>query len=324
MANGIDDLFQQDLTQPDDQGGGITKIIIEAGKTEAAMKAKEVIDSIDQTGFLSSQIDPMDLRNIGEALAAGDTEKLAGIFYNEVDQLQQSAPTAVASALGLSSNPLGNAIAAGNLANNAVQKFATISDVAAGIDIPGDNIFSSGIESALDLANKPIQFGADKFGTGITGISGDYNKLIQNLLSTKPVQTASNIIQYPFDMLYNLPGVTDINPFNVFKKDKTDPPVIIQQPVITPTNTGGTGGGGGADASSPDFPIIGGNQGSGQDGSQGGGGNVVVGSSFTPPSTNVSEETKRIEDILDRRSQGSSQGFNMGGLATVARYLKGR
>ena len=324
MANGIDDLFQQDLTQPDDQGGGITKIIIEAGKTEAAMKAKEVIDSIDQTGFLSSQIDPMDLRNIGEALAAGDTEKLAGIFYNEVDQLQQSAPTAVASALGLSSNPLGNAIAAGNLANNAVQKFAIISDVAAGIDIPGDNIFSSGIESALDLANKPIQFGADKFGTGITGISGDYNKLIQNLLSTKPVQTASNIIQYPFDMLYNLPGVTDINPFNVFKKDKTDPPVIIQQPVITPTNTGGTGGGGGADASSPDFPIIGGNQGSGQDGSQGGGGNVVVGSSFTPPSTNVSEETKRIEDILDRRSQGSSQGFNMGGLATVARYLKGR
>ena len=324
MANGIDDLFQQDLTQPDDQGGGITKIIIEAGKTEAAMKAKEVIDSIDQTGFLSSQIDPMDLRNIGEALAAGDTEKLAGIFYNEVDQLQQSAPAAVVSALGLSSNPLGNAIAAGELANTAVQKFATDFDQLSGIDIPGDNIFSSGIEGALNLANKPIQFGADKFGTGITGISGDYNQLIQNLLSTKPVQTASNIIQYPFDMLYNLPGVTDINPFNVFKKDKTDPPVIIQQPVITPTNTGGTGGGGGADASSPDFPIIGGNQGSGQDGSQGGGGNVVVGSSFTPPSTNVSEETKRIEDILDRRSQGSSQGFNMGGLATVARYLKGR
>ena len=77
----------QSSFQQEDQGGGITDIVIEAGKTEAAMKAKEVIDSIDQTGFLSSKIDPMDLRNIAEALAAGDTEQLSSIFYNEVDQL---------------------------------------------------------------------------------------------------------------------------------------------------------------------------------------------------------------------------------------------
>jgi hypothetical protein len=300
MANGIDDLFQQE-----DQGGGITEIVIDAGKTEAAIKAKEVIDSIDQTGFLSSQIDPTDLRNIGEALAAGDTEQLAGIFYNEVDQLQQSAPAAVVSALGLSSNPLGNAIAAGNLANNAVQKFATISDIAAGIDIPGDNIFSSGIEGALDFANKPIQVGADMFGTGITGISGDYNKLIQNLLSTKPVQTASNIIQYPFDMFYNLPGITDLNPFR--KKEEPDPPVIIQQPVVNPT----------PDptpiftpppATSNEAEVDYGGSGGGSGGSYGGG--EDFGSPFAPPSP-----PPRGPDLTNRAN---------GGLVSVSRYLKGR
>jgi uncharacterized membrane protein YgcG len=302
MANGIDDLFQQE-----DQGGGITDIVIEAGKTEAAIKAKEVIDSIDQTGFLSSQIDPMDLRNIGEALAAGDTEQLAGIFYNEVDQLQQSAPAAVVSALGLSSNPLGNAIAAGNLANNAVQKFATISDIAAGIDIPGDNIFSSGIEGALDFANKPIQVGADMFGTGITGISGDYNKLIQNLLSTKPIQTASDLIQYPFDILYNIPGITDLNPFR--KKEEPDPPVIIQQPVVNPTPDPTpifTPPPATSNEAEVDYGGGGGGSGGGSGGSYGGG--EDFGSPFAPTPPRGPNLTNRAN----------------GGLVSVSRYLKGR
>ena len=298
MANGIDDLFQQE-----DQGGGITDIVIEKGKTEAAMKAKEVIDSISP--FLSSQIDPTDLRNIGEALAAGDTEKLAGIFYNEVDQLQQSAPAAVVSALGLSSNPLGNAIAAGNLANNAVQQFAQTSDMIAGIDIPGDNIFSSGIENALGFANTPIQVGANVFGTGITGISDDYNRLIQNILSTKPIQTASNVIQYPFDMLYNLPGITDLNPFR--KKDEPDPPVIIQQPIVNPT----------PDptpiftpppATSNEAEVDYGGSGGGSGGSYGGG--EDFGSPFAPPSP-----PPRGPDLTNRAN---------GGLVSVSRYLKGR
>jgi hypothetical protein len=55
-----------------------------------------------------------------------------------------------------------------------------------------------------------------------------------------------------------------------------------------------------------------------------GGGNVVIGSSFTPPSTNVQQETQRISDIMDRRRRGSSQGFNAGGLASIPKYLKGR
>jgi hypothetical protein len=319
MANGIDDLFQQE-----DQGGGITDIVIEKGKTEAAMKAKEVIDSISP--FLSSQIDPTDLRNIGEALAAGDTEKLAGIFYNEVDQLQQNAPAAVVSALGLGSNPLGNAIAAGELANNAVQKFAETSDKIAGINIPGDNIFSSGIEGALDFANKPIQVGANMFGTGITGISGDYNKLIQNLLSTKPIQTASNVIQYPFDMLYNLPGITDLNPFR--KKEEPDPPVVIQQPtpdptpVFTPVFTPPPATSNEAEVAYGGQQVDPGGGGGGSGGSYGGG--EDFGSPFAPspspspsppPPPTVPNSGMTYENVINRAN---------GGLVSVSRYLKGR
>ena len=90
-------------------------------------------------------------------------------------------------------------------------------------------------------------------------------------------------------------------------KPDVDPESIIQTFGGT---TGGTGGGGGADSSRPDFPT--------------GGGNVVIGSSFTPPSTNVQQETQRISDIMDRRRRGSSQGFNAGGLASIPKYLKGR
>jgi hypothetical protein len=45
MANGIDDITIPP-PYPQDEGG-ITDIAIEAGKNEAAIRAKEVIDSID-------------------------------------------------------------------------------------------------------------------------------------------------------------------------------------------------------------------------------------------------------------------------------------
>ena len=90
----------------------------------------------------------------------------------------------------------------------------------------------------------------------------------------------------------------------------TQPDIDSESITQTFGTTGGTGGGGGADASRSDFPT--------------GGGNVVIGSSFTPPSTNVQQETQRISDIMDRRRRGSSQGFNAGGLASIPKYLKGR
>jgi hypothetical protein len=99
----------------------------------------------------------------------------------------------------------------------------------------------------------------------------------------------------------------------VAEKKKGTGNIDMDPNAITQTfggTTGGTGGGGGADASRSDFPT--------------GGGNVVIGSSFTPPSTNVQQETQRISDIMDRRRRGSSQGFNAGGLASIPKYLKGR
>ena len=300
---------------PDTQGGGIGEIVIDAGKTEAAIKAKEVIDEIDQTGFLTSQLTSQDLKNLGQALADGDTDTATSIFYNEVSQLQDSAPPAVLSALGVLDNPLGNFVTSANLANSAVQKFADLSGMVSGVDIPGDNILSSGIEGALDFVDKPIQIGADLFGQGVTGLSSDYNQLIQNLLSTKPVQTASDIIQYPFDILYNidLPGITSLNPFK--KKDK---PVQltndqINQIVEDEINLGG--------GSAPP-PIVvtdtkkdyesGVGQGTGQTGGPGGMG-FAPPPPAPPPTVGTSGMTYR--DVINRAG---------GGLATVPRYLKGR
>jgi|9_EtaG_2_1085328.scaffolds.fasta_scaffold33970_2 hypothetical protein len=323
MANGIDDLFQQE-----DQGGGITDII-EAGKNQVAIKAKEILDSFDSTGLISSQINPMDLRRLGEALASGNEDAANSIIINEISEMQEVLPAGAIQAFGnaigvnIFNNPVGTTLAAATLTKKGLDKFARGMDTLSGIDVPGDNIFSSGIENALGLANQGVQYGVNKFGQivdiGNTNYQNLLNKAIFDTSLYSGVRRATDALTDPlFNFQLGVP--------NLFarKKDKPDPPVIIQQPIVTPTNTGGTGGGGGADASSPDFPIIGGGQGGNQGGNQGGGGNVVIGSSFTPPSTNVSEETKRIEDILDRRSQGSSQGFNMGGLATVARYLKGR
>ena len=303
---------------PDTQGGGIGEIIIDAGKTEAAIKAKEIIDEIDQTGFLTSQLTSQDLKNLGQALADGDTDTATSIFYNEVSQLQDSAPPAVLSALGVLDNPLGNFVTSANLANSAVQKFADLSGMVSEVDIPGDNILSSGIEGALDFVDKPIQIGADLFGQGVTGLSSDYNKLLRNFYNLQPVQTATNVIKYPFDILYNIdiPGITSLNPFK--KKDKPDPSVQltndqINQIVEDEINLGG--------GSAPP-PIIvtdtqkdyesGVGQGTGQTGGPGGMGFAPP---PPPPAPTVGTSGMTYENVINRAN---------GGLATIPRYLKGR
>jgi hypothetical protein len=300
---------------PDTQGGGIGEIVIDAGKTEAAIKAKEVIDEIDQTGFLSNQLTSQDLKNLGQALADGDTDKATSIFYNEVSQLQDNAPSAVLSALGVLDNPLGNFVTSANLANSAVQKFADLSGMVSGVDIPGDNILSSGIEGALDFVDKPIQIGANLFGQGVTGLSSDYNQFLQNLYNLQPVQTASNVIKYPFDILYNidLPGITSLNPFK--KKDKTVQLTNdqINQIVEDEINLGG--------GSTPPPVVVTDTQkpyesGVGQQTGQTGG---PAGMGFAPPppapAPTVGTSGMTYQDVINRAD---------GGLATIPRYLKGR
>ena len=316
MANGIDDLFQQE-----DQGGGITDIAIEAGKDQASIKAKEIIDSFDPTGFLSKQIKAFDLRNLGEALAEGDTESARDIFYNEVSQLQDTAPLAVLSSLGITNNPLGNVIAAGNLANNAIQKFAMGSEIISGMDIPGDNIFSSGIEKGLDFINKPVQAGANIFGTGITQATGDYQNMMNNVLFNTPYyKFMANQVAKPFDLLYNI-GLPSF-----FNKDKKpDPPVQLTNeqinqivkdeenlnppPVFTPppatTNEAEVAYGG--QQVDPGGGMGGGSYGGGED----------FGSPFKPPSGPPSGPPGGMsyQSFINRAN---------GGLVSISRYLKGR
>ena len=346
MANGIDDLFQQE-----DQGGGITDIAIEAGKDQASITAKEIIDSFDSTGLISSQIRPIDLKRFGEALASGNEDAANGILINEISEMQEVLPAGAIQAFGnaigvdIFNNPVGTALAVANITKKGLDKFAMGSEIISGMDIPGDNIFSSGIEKGLDFINKPVQAGVNEFGQIVDLGNTTYQNLLNKTIYNNPLYTG---VRRVTDALTNPFFNFQIGIPSLFarKQDKPNPPVIVPPPIVQPptfnpnttTITSGTGVGGGADASLPDFPIIGGsNQGGGSQGggsqgggSQGGGsdssgyGSQGGGSSFKPPSTNVQEETDRINDILDRRAQGSSQGFNSGGLVSISRYLKGR
>ena len=286
------------LSDPKGSGTGILNAIKDFDPIEAANFVK---DKVIETTFGESNVDDM---IIGGGVGGEKTE-LPGILTQAGDYALDQAGVPV--------------------------NMSTLSDIGSAFTDQGT---AGVVEVAKNQAINLIKNGLVNEGlalAGQAGISGPVILALANNKITGPIiKGAGNEfanLGYDMSNIFGLGNIYDsgLNLFGINrKKDDPEPPVIIQQPVVNPTsdptsvpiNTGGTGGGGGADASQPDFPIIGGNQ--------GGGGNVVVGSSFTPPSTNVQQETDRIRDILDRRDKGSSQGFNMGGLATVARYLKGR
>ena len=199
------------------------------------------------------------------------------------------------------------------------------------------------INTADQLANLAADFAQDVPVVGpataeIADFTGDLGQLTFDV--TNPLYQGVGFLQNRIidPITGRIRNVVDprrllnfINPFDDDDRRDDDPPVTVapgqgivinqaqdSKPDVDPESiiqtfggtTGGTGGGGGADSSRPDFPT--------------GGGNVVIGSSFTPPSTNVQQETQRISDIMDRRRRGSSQGFNAGGLASIPKYLKGR
>ena len=199
------------------------------------------------------------------------------------------------------------------------------------------------INTADQLANLAADFAQDVPVVGpataeIADFTGDLGQLTFDV--TSPAYRGLDVLQRRIidPITGRIRSVIDprrllnfINPFDDDDRRDDDPPVTVDpsqgivinqaqdsKPDVDPESiiqtfggtTGGTGGGGGADASRPDFPT--------------GGGNVVIGSRFTPPSTNVQQETQRISDIMDRRRRGSSQGFNAGGLASIPKYLKGR
>jgi hypothetical protein len=296
------------LSDPKGSGTGILNAIKDFDPIEAANFVKDKI--IDST-FGEANVDDM---IIGGGVG-GETTELPGILTKAGDYILDQAgfpiDMSTVSNIGSAFSDQG----AGGVVEVAKNQ---------AVDLIKKGFVNEGIALATQ-ANIPVAtvlaLANNKFtGPIIKGAGNEFANLGYDLTSNFPL--FGNQFGNIYDAGLNLFGINrqrdepdppvqltndQINQIIQDEEDLTKPPVVINQP--NPQQ---------------DFPII--NQGGGQGGNQGGGGggNVVIGSSFTPPSTNVQQETNRIRDILDRRSQGSSQGFNMGGLATVAKYLKGR
>jgi hypothetical protein len=257
---------------------------------------------------------------IREGILTGNPGVVQDIIENKINNLDDSAKGAIASQAFGVFNPALAQLAAANQVNRGIQVAGDV--VQSGIGLLQDRMDPEGFGfGALDRTSNIIE--------GVQNISGDvvgsgntiFKDLILDPFGNVIGRINTGIINPLFNPIQDF-GLKLIGRGDDRRDDDPGPGIVINQaqdskPDIDPESitqtfrdtTGGTGGGGGADASRRDFPT--------------GGGNVVT-SGFTPPSTNVQQETQRISDIMDRRRRGSSQGFNAGGLASIPKYLKGR
>jgi len=301
------DKAKEILSDPMGSGAGIMDAIKDFDAIEAADFVK---DKVLETAFGESNVDDM---IIGGGVGGGSTEfpgilTQAGDFV--LDQAGVPIDMSTVSDIGSAFTDQG----AGGVIEVAKNQ---------AVDLIKQGFVNEGIALATQ-ANIPV---AAILALANNKITGPYIRGAGSNLADMGYDMASNVPFFGnqfgniYDAGLNIFGINrerdkepdppaqltndQINQIIQDEENLTKPPVVINQP-----------------SPQQNFPII--NQGGGQGGNQGGGGNVVIGSSFTPPSTNVQQETSRIRDILDRRAQGSSQGFNSGGLATISRYLKGR
>ena len=304
---------------PDDfpqGGGGIPEILIGAGKEQASIQVKDVLNSIDSTGYLTSQMSSEDIKNLGEKIVEGDIDGLTSKIYDEIDQAQSFAPTVVlneiSKGLGIDvlNNPVSQAIATGNMADAVIQKVAANTDLLSEMDF-GDNLFANTAEKGLDFADYLVQPAA----TFSSGIMGNANTMQQNIIDAainNPwAAKFGQIAGLPFDTLYNI-DYSGIPFINRKKKDPViEPPVVIPPEVVSDVVTGGTTPPPivVTDTTKPWESNIG--QGTGQTGGPGGSGFAPP----SPPSNNVGTSNMTYRDVINRAE---------GGLATIPRYLKGR
>ena len=195
----------------------------------------------------------------------------------------------------------------------------------AGADIALDAMKNLGIEQGIQYAinaGVPITTivqlsNLPGVGPEIRKLGGEFRNLGSSIFGARYSPTRILGLNEPFGKALDF-GLDILGIGKKEEEDEDPPPPVVTTTLPGPVGSGidptavkstFTGGGGGADASRSDFPT--------------GGGNVVIGG-FTPPSTNVQQETQRISDIMDRRRRGFSQGFNAGGLASIPKYLKGR
>jgi hypothetical protein len=270
---------------------------------------------------------------IREGILAGNPGVIQDIVANKINTLDDSAKGAIASQ-------------AFGVFNPALAQLAAANQVNQGIQVAGD--FVQGGIGALQNRMDPEGFGfgaLDKTSNIIEGaqnISGDVvgsaNIIVGDLIYNPLGQLIGRVNQGIINPLFNPIQDFGLNLIGRGRRETDDQfdslTVDPGQGIVINQAQDGGGTGSGQLSNSDINQIMAGQEPSsvtfqGGGGSDRGGdvstpGTVVVGSSFTPPSTNVQQETNRIRDILDRRAQGSSQGFNAGGLATIPRYLKGR
>ena len=292
------------LSDPKGSGAGILNAIKDFDPIEAANFVK---DKVLETTFGEANVDDM---IIGGGVGGQSTE-LPGILAQAgdyaLDQAGLPINVSTLSDIGSAFTDQGTAGVVEVAKNQAINliKNGLVNE---GLALAGQAGISGPV--ILALANNKIT------GPIVRGAGNEFANLGFDLASNVPF--FGNQFGNIYDAGLNIFGINrkrdkepdppaqltndQINQIIQDEEDLTKPPVVINQP-----------------QPQQDFPII--NQGGGQGGNQGGGGNVVIGSSFTPPSTNVQQETNRIRDILDRRAQGSTQGFNSGGL--IQKYNHG-
>jgi len=262
---------------------------------------------------------------IREGILAGNPGVVQDIVANKINNLDDSAKGAIASQAFGVFNPALAQLAAANQVNQGIQVAGDF--VQSGIGTLQDRMDPEGFGfGALDRTSNIIE--------GVQNISGDVvgsaNRIVGDLIVNPFGQVIGRINQGIINPIFGPIQDFGLNLIGKGRRGDDAPTTPPPGQGIVINQAQGSG-----QLSNRDInQIMAGQEPSsvtfqGKGGSDRGGdvstpGTVVVGSSFTPPSTNVQQETQRISDIMDRRRRGSSQGFNAGGLASIPKYLKGR
>ena len=262
---------------------------------------------------------------IREGILAGNPGVVQDIVANKINNLDDSAKGAIASQAFGVFNPALAQLAAANQVNQGIQVAGDF--VQSGIGTLQDRMDPEGFGfGALDRTSNIIE--------GVQNISGDVvgsaNRIVGDLIVNPFGQVIGRINQGIINPIFGPIQDFGLNLIGKGRRGDDAPTTPPPGQGIVINQAQGSG-----QLSNRDInQIMAGQEPSsvtfqGKGGSDRGGdvstpGTVVVGSSFTPPSTNVQQETQRISDIMDRRRRGFSQGFNAGGLASIPKYLKGR
>ena len=322
MDNPDNEDIQSGYVPDQPTGGGITDIVVKAGKNIAANKALDAISSVDPHGLATSQIEPMDLEYAMDLAQKGDFEGLGSLFYDEVaqgsDVASDVALNYVLNEVGLGDPTTPYRVGA-NLIKTGTGEIANLSNVISEINL-GDNLLADTAEKGLDIIDKPIQWTDEKVKFLVDLMNKKHKDASDAIWSSKLGTNIKNVAGLPFDFLadnvfYNLAMPTF--PWSKTKIGEPDDSAQltndqINQIVEDEINLSG--------GSTPPPIVVTNTQkpwesGVGQGTGQTGG---AAGMGFAPPppptSGNVGTSGMTWRDVINRADGGIIQKYNHGGL----------